>query len=170
MLEYKRKWRAGSNTNSWARKKAIRWCLWAIGHLCSWLGGNVQFSFFRDLLVMKKMFSVGIERETKQLLKRTQARVKNVVLKNRVLLAFISDSGFETQQKEKWKWDLPAVMRKGVSSPALICPTGERWQWWAGVGRESEQCYKGRWWTYCTLTTASLCSLYCLPSVTKTVY
>lgn len=63
--------------------------------------GNVQFSFFRDLLVMKKMFSVGMERETKQLLKRTQARVKNVVLKNRVLLAFISDSGFETQQKEK---------------------------------------------------------------------
>lgn len=61
----------------------------------------MQFSFFRDLLVMKKMFSVGMERETKQLLKRTQARVKNVVLKNRVLLAFISDSGFETQQKEK---------------------------------------------------------------------
>lgn len=50
---------------------------------------------------MKKMFSVGIERETKQLLKRTQARVKNVVLKNRVFLAFISDSGFEMQQKEK---------------------------------------------------------------------
>lgn len=100
---------------------------------------------------MKKMFSVGMERETKQLLKRTQARVKNVVLKNRVLLAFISDSGFETQQKEKWKWDLPAVMRKGVSSPALICPTGECWQWWAGVGRESEQCYKGRWWTYLLL-------------------
>lgn len=50
---------------------------------------------------MKKMLSVGMERETKQLLKRTQARVKNVVLKNRVLLAFISDSGFETQQKEK---------------------------------------------------------------------
>lgn len=33
--------------------------------------------------------------------KRTQARVKNVVLKNRVFLAFISDNGFETQQKEK---------------------------------------------------------------------
>lgn len=33
--------------------------------------------------------------------KRTKARVKNVVLKNRVFLAFISDSGFETQQKEK---------------------------------------------------------------------
>lgn len=102
------------------------------------------------MLVMKKMFSVGMERETKQLLKRTQARVKNVVLKNGVLLAFISDSGFETQQKEKWKWDLPAVMRKGVSSPALICPTGECWQWWG----ESEQCYKGRWWTYLLLHSA----------------
>lgn len=63
--------------------------------------GNVQYSFFRDMLVMEEMVWIGMERETKQLLKRTQARVKNVVLKNGVFLAFISDSGFETQQKEK---------------------------------------------------------------------
>lgn len=50
---------------------------------------------------MEEMVWIGMERETKQLLKRTQARVKNVVLKNGVFLAFISDSGFETQQKEK---------------------------------------------------------------------
>lgn len=99
-ISYTNDWRAGSNTNSWARKKAIRWS-YGLQDIYVVDLGQCAVQLFQGYAGNEKNVFSWNERETKQLLKRTQARVKNVVLKNRVFLAFISDSGFEMQQKEK---------------------------------------------------------------------
>ena len=73
---------------------------------------------------------------------RPQVKV-NRIGENRVFLVYVSDSGLEMQQKEKWKQDLPASMGffpPLLSSVPLVSVDSDE-QAWVGKG----DCVRGEW-------------------------